>query len=269
MKKINERVIAKIAEQPSLFLFLDYDGTLTPIASGPSKARLSSKVRFLLRKLKKLEGIEIAIVSGRSLGNLKRYVRISGLILAGNHGFEVEGPGFSYVHPEARTQERLFSGLIDYFRKELPARHGFFVEDKTFSISVHYRRVRSEKLIRAAKRMVFEKLRTLKHTPIALKGGKKVWEIRPTADWHKGKTVLWLIKHSKEKGESPYPVYMGDDVTDEDAFRAIRKKGMGIKVLSEAKGRSSAHCFVRSSAEAVRFLSKLLAFRKSEGCGNV
>jgi len=262
---LTDSTIKKIAANPFLFLFLDYDGTLTPIASGPSKAKLSPTVRALLHELKTMRGVRLAIVSGRSLGNLKQYVRIPGLIYAGNHGFEVEGPGMSYIHPEATAQKRLFSKLTDYFRKELSIYRGFFVEHKTFSISIHYRHVRSKAAVRTAKRMILKKLETLRYTPIALKGGKKVWEIRPTAEWHKGETVLWLIKQYRAKGPRPFPVYMGDDVTDEDAFYAIRKQGIGIKVANRANGRSYAGYFVRSSGEAVRFLRKLLILRKSGG----
>lgn len=269
MDRLNDSVIKKIAGKPFLFLFLDYDGTLTPIASGPSKAKLSPSVRSLLRELKAMRGIKVAIVSGRSLGNLKRYVRVPGLIYAGNHGFEVHGPGVSYIHPEALTQKRLFSKLTGYFRKALSGYQGFFIEHKTFSISIHYRHVTSARLFRAARRVLLKKLESLKHTPIALKGGKKVWEIRPTAQWHKGKTVLWLISHAGGAARRPFPVYMGDDVTDEDAFSAIRKNGIGIKVIGQGKGRSHAQYFVRSSGEAVRFLRRLVALRKHKGHSNV
>lgn len=265
MRRLNDQIIKKIARNPLLFLFLDYDGTLTPIVSGPSKAKLDPQVRLLLRELRSMNGVRVAIVSGRSLGNLKRYVRIPGLILAGNHGFEVSGPGISYLHPEAIAQKRLFSGLARYFRKTLFSKRGFFVEHKTFSISVHYRQVRSSYLIQAVKRLLLDKLRALSHTPIALKDGKKVWEIRPTAEWHKGKTVLWLIKHAEKTKRCFFPVCMGDDVTDEDAFYAIRKRGIGIKVHSGKRCCSHARYFVRSSGEAVRCLRKLVSLRKEEG----
>jgi trehalose 6-phosphate phosphatase len=270
MKKLNDQVIARIAAEPSLFLFLDYDGTLTPIASGPSKAKLSGSVRQLLRELKAAKGVRVAIVSGRSLANLKQYVRIPGLIYAGNHGFEIQGHGISYVHPAALALEHSFRKMTQQLKKALGLFHGILIEHKTFSISIHYRNVRSYDRIQTAKKILLGKLKSLRHTPVVLADGKKVWEIRPTAEWHKGETVTWLLRrvgHSEKKDY--FPVYAGDDVTDEDAFRAIRKKGVGIKVTCGKNGRSQARYYVRSTAEAVRFLRKIISLRKAKGLLNV
>lgn len=270
MKKLNDQVVARIASEPSLFLFLDYDGTLTPIASGPSKAKLSRSVRQLLRELKAARGVKVAIVSGRSLANLKQYVRIPGLIYAGNHGFEVEGRGISYVHPAALALEHSFGRMTGQLKKALASFRGVLIEHKTFSISVHYRRLRSHDRIQTAKKILLDKLKSLRHTPVVLADGKKVWEIRPTAEWHKGETVSWLMRRvSCLEKKDYFPVYMGDDVTDEDAFRAIRRKGVGIKVISGKRGSSQARYYVRSTTEAIRCLRKIVLLRKAKGFQNV
>jgi len=270
MKKLTDQVISRIAAESCLFLFLDYDGTLTPIASGPSKAKLGGLVRQLLRELKTARGVKVAIVSGRSLANLKQYVRIPGLIYAGNHGFEVQGHGISYVHPAALALEHSFRRMTRQLKKALVSFRGILIEHKTFSISVHYRHVRLPDRIQAAKKILLEKLKSLRHTPVVLADGKKVWEIRPTAEWHKGETVSWLLRRVGLMEKKDYfPVYVGDDVTDEDAFRAIRKKGVGIKVISGKKGSSRARYFVRSTTEAVRFLRKIIFLRKAHGVQNV
>lgn len=270
MKKLNDRTIDQIASESALFLFLDYDGTLTPIASGPSKAKLSAWVRQLLCELKTMKGVEVAIVSGRALANLKQYVRIPGLIYAGNHGFEIEGRGISYVHPVARALEHSFEKMIRQLRSAFVSFRGIVIEPKTFSVSVHYRQVRSRSQIQKAKQVLLEKLGSLKRSSVVLAEGKKVWEIRPTDKWHKGETVSWLLRHvDRLEKKSYFPVYVGDDITDEDAFRAIRKKGVGIKVTSGKGGRSQARYYVRSTAEAVCFLRKILSLRKTKGLLNV
>lgn len=267
MRALTEKIISRIAAVPALFLFLDYDGTLTPIASGPSKARLSPRVRRLLKKLKSLKDVRVAIVSGRSLANLKQYVRIPGLIYAGNHGFEAAGPGLAYVHPAAAALEPVFRKCTRRLRKIMAPFRGILIEHKRFSVSVHYRQVRSSGKVREARRLLMSELRSLRHTPVVLAAGKKVWEIRPTREWHKGETVAWLLRRAGNSGwKKFFPVYVGDDTTDEDAFRAIRKSGIGIKVNSGGGRRSSARYFVRSTGEAVRFLEKIIRIRTAKGC---
>lgn len=270
MRRLTEKIIQRIAAEPRLFLFLDYDGTLTPIASEPSKAKLSAAVRQLLRKLKAAKNVRVAVVSGRSLANLKQYVRIRGLIYAGNHGFEVQGQGISYVHPAAKALKNSFRKLTRQLKQVFAPFRGVVVEHKTFSVSVHYRKVRSQGQIRNARRILLEKLKFLRHTSAVLARGKKVWEIRPTDAWHKGETVAWLLR-SAERSERKrfFPVYVGDDATDEDAFRAIRKKGAGIRVTSGSAEGSQARYAVRSPAEVIRFLRKIVSLRKDAGPQNV
>ncbi|MBU9888466.1 MAG: trehalose-phosphatase [Candidatus Omnitrophica bacterium] len=263
MRRLDLGTIARIAARPLLFLFLDYDGTLTPIVSGPSKARLSPSVRSLLHTLKRSEGIQVAIISGRSLVNLKRFVRVPGLICAGNHGFEMRGPGLSYVHPMALALEPFFATITGKLRRALASFRGIRVEHKTFSVSVHYRQLRSPGRIREARQTLLRELADFKHTPVVLVTGKKVWELRPTAAWHKGKAVLWLLDRVRKGKQRYFPVFVGDDTTDEDAFHAVRKKGVGIKVCTGKKERSLARYYVRGPGEAVRFLRQVLSLRKN------
>lgn len=269
MKKIDKKLIKQIASFPHLFLFLDYDGTLTPIASGPSKAELNAPMRRMLRELKTLKGVRVAIVSGRSLTNLKKYVRIPGLIYAGDHGFEIQGHGISYVHPAALTLQHSFQKMARQLKKALAPIREILVERKTFSISVHYRQVRSPVKIQQAKRTFLETLKSLRHTPLMLTEGKKVWEIRPTDQWHKGKAVLWMMRRVGQSKKWPvFPIYVGDDTTDEDAFLAVRKKGVGIKVIFGSARHSYAKYYVRSSAEVANFLRVLITFRRKGNLSN-
>lgn len=267
---VNSKTIRGIAAARYLFLFLDYDGTLTPIATGPSKAKLSGPTRRLIRELAALKDVRVAIVSGRSLANLKRYVRIPGLIYAGNHGFEAEGRGIFYVHPAAMKLRSSFLRLTRRLRKALAPFRGVLVEHKTFSVSVHYRRVRSAERVREARRVFLNELKALTRTSMVLAGGKKVWEVRPTAEWHKGETVLWLMRRVERRERRRYfPVCIGDDVTDEDAFRAIRKRGVGIKVHSQKRGKSYARHYLRSPAGVVSFLRKIVFLRNAAGASDV
>lgn len=246
-----------------VMLFLDYDGTLTPIVDHPHRARLSSVRRKLLRDLARAEGVKTAIVSGRSLADLKERVGIPGLVYAGNHGLELEGPAVHFVHPEASEARKLLQEISRKLLGVFESFPGIFVEDKALSLSVHYRKLSGEKLPEA--RAIFQKCLTpyIGASKILLRGGKKVWEIRPWTRWNKGTLVLWLVARILARSsERALPVYVGDDETDEDAFQAIRQKGIGIKVLEENGGPSAADYFVHSSQEVFDFLKRLIRIKK-------
>ena len=246
------RLSSKIQNSPHVFLFLDYDGTLTPIVKRPEYAKFPRSVKISISKLKKDPRFMIAIISGRSLKNVKNMVGIKGIIYAGNHGLEIEGKGIRFSRPSAAGIARpIVKKIGAQLRKDMKNIKGVFIEDKGATLSLHYRLARSKD-----KTLIKKKLDKITRPYIISKkikvtSGKKVWEVRPNLDWNKGRAVNWHLKKKKT-----FPLYIGDDVTDIDAFRAIRKKGVSVFVGKPKKGIGSDY-FLSNTREVGKFLKKL------------
>jgi len=254
-------VIKQFRSARYILLLLDYDGTLTPIVEKPELANLPEETRQLLRALGRERPFTVGVISGRALTDLKDKVRIGGIIYAGNHGLEIEGPGISFVNPLAE-EFRPILRLIHYvLTRALGAIKGVLVEDKGLTLSVHYRQVAADKSTEV--KSIFDRIAQGAATlgKIRITSGKKVYEIRPAVAWDKGKAVKMLMKKYGKGGRKSrlLPIYIGDDVTDEDGFKVIENYGSGISVfVGERDHRSSARYFLESPTEVARFLSILL-----------
>ena len=236
----------------SLAIFLDFDGTLTPIVSRPDEAVLTESTRTILRTL--TAKIPVAILSGRELKDVRKRVDIDGIIYAGSHGFDIAGP-----HGLRRQEAREFLPALDVAENELRERlsgiAGTLIERKCFSIAAHYRNV-AESDIPELDRSVGEI--AARHQKLRRIDGKKVYELLPKIDWNKGKAALWLLKHLGLEFPDAQPIYIGDDRTDEDAFRALEQRGVGILVSEEPKP-TAARYSLGSPSEVERFLRELVA----------
>ena len=205
-------------------VFLDFDGTLAPIVDRPEDAKPAPGMGEVLARLAKR--MPVALVSGRDLDDLRRRTPIEGLVHAGSHGYAIEGPGIHYeVGAEYLPDlDRVESAL----KATLDEASGFQVERKRFAVAVHFRRAGPDgegDAVRAVA-AALENQPRLKATE-----GKMIREIRPVLDWHKGKAVRWLLDRWRaDARDDPFPVFIGDDVTDEDAIRALGKDGLGIMV---------------------------------------
>jgi alpha,alpha-trehalase len=240
-------------------IFLDYDGTLTPIIADPEKATLSDKARKVIRRL--TEHYSVAIISGRDLDDVQKMVGIGDIAYAGSHGFDIVGPGGKYRNQE--MGERFVSILEDAekkLRKAIRDIPGAKVEHKRFAIALHYRQVESTNVDTVKQR--FDDI--LSHYPELRKGtGKKVLELRPDVDWDKGRALHYLLEALYTDSGRVLPVYVGDDSTDEDAFRAISQVGLAIAVGNE-KRPTAAHYALRDPEEVVEFLRQLTALAEKE-----
>jgi alpha,alpha-trehalase len=233
-------------------VFLDYDGTLTPIVERPEDARLSPETRDVLAGLS--ARCIVAIVSGRDLDDVRALVGLTGITYAGSHGFDIvradgsaEQRAREYL-PDLDAAGRDLGPLVD----KIP---GARLERKAFGVAVHYRQVDQDRVpdVEAAVAAVAAAHPRLKRT-----GGKKVFELRPNVDWDKGKAVLWLLQMLGADRPDVLPIYVGDDETDEDAFRAIRERGMGVVVRGEADDRPTAARYALRSTEETRGFLHLL-----------
>lgn len=213
-------------------VFLDYDGTLTPIVADPDDAVLTRPMRETLRRLAGL--CRVAVLSGRDLADVRRRVGLDEIWYAGSHGFDIAGPG---AGSEQYQQGGEFLPALDAaeetLRSELAGVDGCLVERKRFSIATHYRNVAGED-VPGVKRVV-ESTRAA-HSGLRLSHGKKVFELQPDIDWNKGKALSWVMRAMKLDPARSAPVYIGDDETDEDAFRELAAYGVGILVAVERRG---------------------------------
>lgn len=252
-KDLNNKFIA---------LFFDYDGTLTPIIGTPDKAILPSETKELLKRLIKNRKCELAIISGRALKDIKKKVDIPDIVYVGNHGLEIEGPKIRFESPISARYKRILQHIKDDLNTNLSAINGAFMEDKGLSLSIHYRLV-DRKIISEVKTIFHET--TILHIlrdDIKVKTGKKVFEIRPSIEWDKGRVVLWLLARWRFalKDKDIMPVYLGDDVTDEDAFKALKKRGISIFV--GMPNSSYATYYLKDTDEVKGFLRLILDLQK-------
>lgn len=245
----NMRFLGKRLEKS--LLLLDYDGTLTPIVKKPELATISPNMKKALKSVATRH--KVAIVSGRSLADVKKLVGLNGLYYVGNHGLEISGPGVKLVQSRAVSTRSTITQLCRKLRAALRGVKGAIVEDKGLTASVHYRLVKQKK--KRLKSVVGKITKPyLSSGAIKITHGKKVINIIPNIDWDKGKAALWILSAVDPKRRLT-PIYMGDDRTDEDAFLAI-KRGITI-LISEKRKKSHAKFFLRNVGEVKTFLKKL------------
>jgi trehalose-phosphatase len=236
-------------------LFLDYDGTLTPLVERPEQADLSGRMRRILERL--AERVAIAVVSGRGLSDVRRKVGLDRLFYAGSHGFEIDGPGDPHLPFEiGRDALPALDEAERRLRRHLAGIRAAVMERKRFSLAVHYRRANARESAIIENR-VDEALRRC--SGLRKGRGKKVFELQPDLDWDKGRAVLWLMARWGLSTDNSRPVYIGDDVTDEDAFRVLQGYGAGIVVHGGEDRRTCAGYGLAGPNDVLEFLRCLAA----------
>ena len=240
--------IARSADR--LAVFLDYDGTLTPIVSHPEDAWLSESMRQTLGSL--VARVPVAILSGRDLDDVRGRVLVDGIVYAGSHGFDIAGAGglrrelgAAYL-PVLDAAETELREALD----EIPDAQ---LERKHFSVAAHYRNVNEDDALKVAAAVDTVAAR---HRELRKINGKKVYELLPDIDWDKGKAVLWLLETLELERGSALPIFIGDDRTDEDAFSALEKRGVGILVSEQPQVTAARYCLTNPE-EVERFLRAL------------
>lgn len=250
------RHLAEIRERigdRSPMLFLDYDGTLTPIVNDPAAADLPHAMRSALVRL--AERVPVAIISGRGLDDLQRRVGLDGVIYAGSHGFELRGPGFEHTAERAETFLRGLDAAEAELRRRLADIEGVLIERKRFAIAIHYRRVAA-----TAVDAVEAEVDAVVSAQCGLRKrhGKKVFQVQPRLDWNKGRAVLWVLERLEPGNGACIPVYIGDDLTDEDAFRALADRAITIAVRDGDRA-TAADYALDDTSDVEGFLTELCA----------
>jgi len=246
------------ARKPAVFL--DYDGVLTPIVEHPDLAVLSDETRRVLADLASVA--TVAVVSGRDVTDVRGKVQVPGIYYAGSHGFDIITPSGEPVVDERLDRFQAYLAPLDAATEQLEDRlqdiPGAQVERKRFAIAVHYRRVRDadypavEEAVHATAPVV---------PSLRVATGKKIFEFRPDFDWDKGRAMRWLLDELGLDRRAVTPVYLGDDTTDEDAFRVIQKRGVGIVVGREGEP-SLARFALEDTDEVTSFLARITEAQK-------
>jgi trehalose-phosphatase len=239
--------------------FLDFDGTLAPIATKPELAEIARETRSVIDRLARK--YPVCVVSGRSLDTLKGKIGLRSVFLAADHGHRVVGPRGSGVDFEVTPadNDELARATQD-LQQALREIEGVLMEIKEVSLAVHYRRV-AEHDKRAVRAAVDDALKT--SPGLKLMEGKMVYELVPDVAWNKGQAVLWLLEYLKSgMHETHVPICIGDDVTDEDMFKATL--GRGISVVVGALDRDTdAEYQLGDTSEVTEFLTSFVTRSES------
>jgi trehalose 6-phosphate phosphatase len=248
----------RIRDAHRLGLLCDFDGTLSPIVRHPGRARLSVSRRRLLRALVQHPRVTIGVVSGRALGDLRRRVAVGGIYYAGNHGLEIVGPGLHFRHPGAVARRPVLARIAVELRRRLAEVPGVLVEDKGLTLSLHLRRVASQSRPRARRVFAATLGPHRRQGAVAVTRGKLVLEVRPAVDWDKGGAVRMIRKAIAPKRGSGTLLlcYLGDDATDEAAFRALGAGDLALFVGRRKRG-SAAAWYLRDPGEVADFLRRV------------
>jgi trehalose 6-phosphate phosphatase len=240
-----------------MLIALDFDGTIAPIVPHPEDAQLLPQARPVLDALAARDDTEIALISGRGLDDLKRRVAIPDVYYAGNHGIEIHGPDLDDVVPGATELLPRVQRAFRALEQAVGDIRGIYLENKQLSLSVHYRMVddpaEQQRIEEGVRRVFNEDSHGLRLTT-----GKRVLEVRPDIDWHKGKALLYIIEEIEQlRGARMLPMFVGDDKTDEDGFAALPAGGAGV-LVGPPDANTAAGFYVRSPEEAVALLEKLM-----------
>lgn len=239
-----------------MLLGLDFDGTLAPIVPRPDDAALPPATRPLLQRLAARADTIVALISGRGLDDLIGRVEIEGIYYAGNHGLEIEGPGVRRVHEGAAAARRQLADVARRIEERVQHVHGAVVENKGLTLSVHFRRVDDADdaaFVRDAAR------REAAAAPGLRAGdGRRIVEIRPDVDWDKGRALRFIRETALPDRPDAPVLFIGDDRTDEDAFREVGDAGWGI-VVGTPPPATAARAALASTHDVVEFLRTLAA----------
>jgi trehalose 6-phosphate phosphatase len=240
---------------------LDVDGTLAPIVEMFDRATVPLETQRAVAALAGRPDVHVALVSGRSAAVARRMVGVSNLWVAGNHGFEIEGPGGEdLADPSVYRYRAVIAAAVERLEPLVRAMHGVIVENKALTLSVHWRLADPE--IAPALRETIEQV----SQPLGLRitEGKRIFEIRPPALIDKGTAVLALAERLTSGHAHAAIVFAGDDVTDEDAIRALRahhSHGVTVRILGEESSSTEAEFSLRDTHAMRQFLEELVRLR--------
>jgi trehalose 6-phosphate phosphatase len=205
-----------LAEPQASAILCDVDGTLAPIAARPEESAVPDEARAALAELADHYGL-VGCVSGRRAMDAKRLVGIDGLVYVGNHGFEILDPGENVprLDPTVAKRASITREFVETLNSSRLDVVGIRLEDKGPIQALHWRGAPSQA---AAELQAKEVAALAQAGGLVPRWGRKVLELRPVAGIDKGAAVMRILQGAGVSGA----LYGGDDVTDLDAFRALR-----------------------------------------------
>ena len=273
-ENINE--IKKRIMNKTIILFLDYDGTLAPFRDDPNKANPYPGIKQILKELNKNRDIYINIISGRTLTSLNKQINILDINYVGTHGLEMKIAGKYDLFSNHNNKTKISSNNVNYNNTKfslknnlsgeniLPKIRGYFeylkknhsgieYEDKKNALALHHPPSYQTGSI------IDYLTKIIDNTQFEILKGKNVIEVRPRG-WHKGKSARYIVKNildninlSKEKEH--ITIYIGDDTTDEDAFKEL--SGLNIYVKNDANLDTAADYYLNNPKDVLTFLETL------------
>jgi alpha,alpha-trehalase len=240
-----------------LLLLCDFDGTLSPFNPDPRAVVLGDGVARVLGLLASRADCSLGVISGRRLQDVRDRVTVPGdLYITGFHGLEIHTPGETFLHPEASAAAATMHAIAAAVRPRLADLPGVFLEDKDLSIALHYRE--AEPAVRVVAQSVFlDAARAdVDAGRLRLLPGACVIELLPKIAWHKGSALEWIRERVQRLFGPTFTVYIGDDLTDEDAFHAVGADGIAIAASDRVSG---AHVHVDGPADVARLLHQVSA----------
>ncbi|MFT3741752.1 MAG: trehalose-phosphatase [Gammaproteobacteria bacterium] len=234
-----------------LCIFLDYDGTMTSIVPDPESAYLSSSARELLALL--AQQLPVTVISGRDIKTLLNFIQLPQLNYVGDHGLDIQFEGQRFHPPELFAILPTLLQVRAEIKTLLADIKNIKIEDKTYSTGVHYRNVDpcwDQEVVARTEQLV-------KNYPeLRLVYGKRVLDIFPNLTWDKGQAMLWVLDRLQAQNAEYFTLYLGDDLTDENAFRVMPKAGAGILVGGHT-GETCATYWLKDPDEVKAFLLEL------------
>ena len=250
-------ISSRVSEAPRLLVMLDFDGTLSPIVKHPDLAILPTETRARLIDLKEAPGVSLAIISGRSVEDLRQRVAVENITYVGNHGREVQKPGASEPETDSEIQGRM-EEVAGRLTKEFSGVPGVYIENKGFTVALHYRQV--PEFLRPEVQARAQEIAQQMADVIEMSEGKCVYDLFPSDGANKGKAALALVE---EHGGLPkvLPLYCGDDTTDETVFRAL-PAGSITAYVGDVDSTSAARYQLADPGEVASLLKKISLLRR-------
>jgi len=257
----SSEIIERINKSAETFLFLDYDGTLVPFKDRAQDVETPDEVKSVLNILQKHPKFKLFIISGRTLNEIKKLLDFYGLSFAALHGLQIElSNGKKFFWEQAENIRPILEEIKEKTLKDFKNEKGINIEDKRYTLAFHYRLLPNKNIKRNIEK--FENIVKLIDTKKMLDFiyGEKVVEIRPKG-WDKGKAVTEILDNIA-KSDNYLPIYIGDDTTDEDAFREIGKKGITIFIANKTNKPTAAKYWLKDTNDVLTFLESLTNIKK-------
>ncbi|XP_023632655.1 probable trehalose-phosphate phosphatase C isoform X2 [Capsella rubella] len=258
------------AKGKQIIMFLDYDGTLSRITEDHDKAYITDEMREAVKEV--AIHFKTAIISGRSTDKVQGFVKLAGIHYAGSHGMDIKGPTNTdqviFFNQEVMFQPAseylpMIDEVVNVLKEKTKGIPGATVEHNKFCLSVHFRRVDETGWAALAEQV---RLVLIDYPELKLTKGRKVLELRPSIKWDKGKALEFLLNSlGLAESEDVLPVYIGDDRTDEDAFKVLCERGQGFGiVVSKIVKETYASYSLQDPSQVKEFLERLVKWKKQK-----